>query len=101
MAHPQEQAHAILALRFELGAKAFVIGEVSQRNPLFKAVGSAVGLLDHTEKTGATPETALNKIVQSPFQSRRPESAMGHNRAHTFDRRDIGNADLAMQFGVG
>jgi len=52
MAHPQQQAHAVGALRLEHGAVAFIVHELGERDPIRGIAGAAVSRVDAAAECG-------------------------------------------------
>ena len=62
MAHPEQDAHAVLALRFKHGAIAFVIDELRECDPLLGTLCAAIAVFDQSAE-GASALCAFEAEV--------------------------------------
>ena len=102
VAHPDQQAHAVLALRLEHGAIAFVVDELRERHPIGGVIRAAVAVLDAVAEGRAALRAGQREIVHAPH--RRPAATigfLGHHLLQAVDGDDVGHAQFAVQLGGG
>src|SRR6201998_2047509 len=101
MAHPQEHAHAVLALRFKHGAVGIVVHELGEPDPLLCIGRAAKAVFNDAAEAGATHSSLQAEIVEAPIERLWPKRFLGHHQAHAVERGNIGRTDFAVQFFIG
>src|ERR1039457_1859141 len=97
MAHPDEQAHAVLTLRLEHGAVVLVIFELGEPEPIGHIGGGAITLFDARTEVGGVLRALVGEVVHTPDGALgRPHGGCRHHETQAIEGDDIGHAHLAM-----
>ena len=101
MAHPEEQAHAVLALGFEHGAIRVVVDELREGDPVGGVGRTAKVFVDHRPECCSALCARESEVMQAPVEGLRPHCGLGHHGADAVEGRDVWRAEFAVEFGVG